>query len=192
VKGEIDEPRQSVRKRLKEIEFVFFAVGSLDSLLDPLWPSQDKGTFPMLHQMVWLLDVGHRYSRKLGFISQNSAKFLGDLPVFAVAIIMLPTLVLAMLVHYFRSKLTRGPVSSSPGSFLSRLADFLCSKKTKREIADPIISDMQFEYYEALFAHRKAKAGWIRVRGCCAFFHALGLHRILKGVAGLFQQARPR
>jgi hypothetical protein len=72
------------------------------------------------------------------------------------------------------------------------LADFLCSKKTKREIADPIISDMQFEYYEALFGHRKVKAAWIRMRGCCAFLHALGLHRILKGFAGLFQQARPR
>jgi hypothetical protein len=185
VKGEIDEPKGSGRKR----GLVFEAVISLDSLMQPLFGDE---RFPMFRGMLSVLEVGHRRSRKLNFISVKSARIVGDLPFFACAIILLPSLVLAMLVQYFQPTLTRGYVSSAPGSFLSRLADFLCSRKTKREIADPIIADMQFEYYEALSAHRKAKAAWIRVRGCFAFFHALGLHRILKGVAGLFQQARPR
>jgi hypothetical protein len=126
-------------------------------------------------------------SRRWGLTSGRSVTWL------VLGMVLLPLLIIHLLYRRLqRESLRRSRVSGAPGSFLCRLADFLCSNKTKREIADPIISDMQFEYYEALFAHRRAKAAWIRVRGCWAFFHALGLHRILKGFAGLFQQARPR
>ena len=179
-----------LNKRARRINFLFQAAASVDSLMEP-WV-RDKRALPVVHLMVCLLNIGHRCSRKLGSNSQESRRFIGDLPAFALAILLLPTVVFAWSANYFRLKFMRAHISSSPGSFLCKLADFLCSRKTKREIADPIIADMQFEYYEALFANRRAKAAWIRVRGCCAFFQALGLHRVLKGVAGLFQQARPR
>lgn len=73
-----------------------------------------------------------------------------------------------------------------PGSTLLSVADFLCSKKTIEEIAKPLIADMQFEYYEALFAGRKLKAVWIRIRYTASFFMAIGLYRLLKFVATIF------
>jgi hypothetical protein len=144
---------------------------------------------PLFDVLDWLYVAARRGSTRLGFTSKVVQLFL--LALFMAPLIWLvgPFLLGKRLIQVLPR---RTHVSSAPGSFLQFLADFLCSSKTKQDIADPIIADMQFEYYDALFAHRKAKAGWIRVRGCCAFFHALGLHRILKGVAGLFQQARPR
>jgi hypothetical protein len=144
----------------------------------------------MIHEAAYL--IGESCSKRLGFTSKRSITIVRTSASFILGLIMLPLLILNTLYRRSGLILRKSRVSGTPGSFLCRLADFLCSKKTKQEIADPIISDMQFEYYDALFAHRKAKAAWIRVRGCCAFFHALGLHRILKGIAGLFQQARPR
>jgi hypothetical protein len=86
----------------------------------------------------------------------------------------------------------RSRISRPPGLFLNSIANFFCSNKVQREIANPLIADMQFEYNQALLEKRRTKAAWIRVRGCWLFFYTLGFYRVLKAVAGMFQQARPR
>jgi hypothetical protein len=83
-------------------------------------------------------------------------------------------------------------ISRPPGSNLLWIADFFCSKKTKQQITDEVISTMQYEYYEALNEKRKVKAAWIHVRGCWSFFNSLTLHRILKTLLDLWRHAGPR
>jgi hypothetical protein len=88
----------------------------------------------------------------------------------------------------------RPTVSKPPGLIMSWIADFFCSSKTRLNIAEPIIADMRFEYYEALQANRRAKAVWVRIRGCLSFLYALGAHRLVKAIGGLFfhpRQPRP-
>ena len=83
-------------------------------------------------------------------------------------------------------------ISRPPGSLLAAFADFFCSRKTQNEITSQVIADMQFEYNEALFSGKKRKAAWIHVRGCCSFFMALGVYRVLRLVAGLFFRSTTR
>lgn len=71
-------------------------------------------------------------------------------------------------------------VTRPPGSLLGFLADFFCSPKTMENLVEPILSDMQLEYFGALAAGRNLKAAWIRVRGGWSFFKALGLYNIEK------------
>ncbi len=47
-------------------------------------------------------------------------------------------------------------------------------------VITPIISDLQVEYCEALAAHRKIKAVWVRLRAYWSLFKALGLYSIVK------------
>ena len=51
-----------------------------------------------------------------------------------------------------------------PGSSLNTIAEFLFAPKTMERVITPIISDLQAEYCETLAAHRKIKAGWVRLR----------------------------
>lgn len=74
-------------------------------------------------------------------------------------------------------------ISSPPGTTLSLIADFFSSKKTRKLILTPIIADMQEEYFDALMADRIWKARWVRIRGCCAFWQALGISGFLKTVS---------
>jgi hypothetical protein len=71
-------------------------------------------------------------------------------------------------------------ISRPPGAFLSSIAEFAFSKKTVELVVTPIISDLQVEYCEALFAGRKIKAGWVRLRGYWGLFKALGLYSIVR------------
>lgn len=81
-----------------------------------------------------------------------------------------------LLIQFARERLfSRKPVSGPPGALLNGLAEFLGSSKTYRECLQPAIADMQHEYFEALAAGRTMKAGWIRFRGCCAFWNTWGL-----------------
>jgi hypothetical protein len=75
-----------------------------------------------------------------------------------------------------------------PGSLLSRAAEFLFSRKTLTRIVNPIISDLQAEYFEALGAKRPAKAVWVRLRGYWGLFKAVGLHSILKMVVEIWRE----
>jgi hypothetical protein len=63
-----------------------------------------------------------------------------------------------------------------PGSKLLTIAEFFYSKKTYTLHFEPIVADMQREYFEALYEKRVWKARWIHIRGCWGFISAMGLN----------------
>ena len=65
---------------------------------------------------------------------------------------------------------------------LRSVSEFVFSKKTLEHVVDPIIADMQAEYFEALEAKRRYKARWVLIRGHWSFFKTVGLHSIVKAV----------
>ena len=75
-----------------------------------------------------------------------------------------------------------------PGAFLSSIAEFLYSPKTRQHVIMPIISDLQMEYCEALAAGRPYKAAWVRVRGYWSFFKAIGLYTIMKTLVEMWRK----
>ena len=68
--------------------------------------------------------------------------------------------------------------SNSPGSGvkLDRLARFFFTTKSYERVYQPIISDMQLEYNEALSENRLWHARWIWVRGHLCFWFAVMAH----------------
>ena len=56
---------------------------------------------------------------------------------------------------------------------LFKISYFLFSSKTQKEIFEPILSDWQEEYFEALFKKEIWKARWINVRYTYAFLAAM-------------------
>ena len=90
-------------------------------------------------------------------------------------------------LHKFVSGNNRQSLSGPPGASLNALADFFCSPKTMERIVRPIISDMQFEYFKALAEKRKAKAIWIRIRGCWGFWKALGIYTVVKNLVEIWK-----
>jgi hypothetical protein len=81
-------------------------------------------------------------------------------------------------------------ISLPPGSRLRSIADFFYAPKTMERIVDPILSDLQLEYFNALAENRKAKADWVRVRAAWALFKALGLYAGAKHIAEIWKIAR--
>lgn len=64
-------------------------------------------------------------------------------------------------------------ISYSFFSLFSKLSGFLFSAKNNQEVFNPIISDWQEEYFNALFKKEKWKAHWINVRYSYAFVAAM-------------------
>lgn len=64
-------------------------------------------------------------------------------------------------------------IESLPHSFLLKLANFFFSSKNVKEIFEPIISDWQEEYFEALFKKEIWKARWISIRYYYVFLVAM-------------------
>ena len=81
-------------------------------------------------------------------------------------------------------------ISKPPGALLMLVADFFCSTRTLERVVCPIISDMRFEYWEALDAGRRGKAAWICLRGYWSFFKALGLYSIARAAFEVWQKLR--
>ena len=81
------------------------------------------------------------------------------------------------LVELASRRKIRRPVGSS----LRGVAEFVFSKKSYEQIYDPLISDLRFEYCEALAANRRGKAGWVRVRGYGSFLAAVLTHVATSG-----------
>lgn len=81
-------------------------------------------------------------------------------------------------------------ISKPPGALLMLVADFFCSTRTFERVVRPIVSDMRFEYWEALDAGRRGKAAWICLRGYWSFFKALGLYSIARAVFEIWQKLR--
>ena len=76
------------------------------------------------------------------------------------------------LVRLTSRRKVRWPVGSS----LRGVAEFVFSRKSCEQIFDPLISDLRFEYCEALAANRRGKARWVRVRGYASFLAAVLAH----------------
>jgi hypothetical protein len=65
-------------------------------------------------------------------------------------------------------------VQQSPGWTLHRLASWVFSKRTVALVVEPVLSDLQLEFHEALSAGRPYKARWVQVRGYAVFWTHLG------------------
>jgi len=82
---------------------------------------------------------------------------------------------------------SRRRVGRPIGSSLRGFAEFVFSKKSYEEIYEPLISDLRFEYCEALAANRRGKARWVRVRGYGSFLEAVLVHFGASGVRLVFR-----
>ena len=76
---------------------------------------------------------------------------------------------------------SRQKIRRPVGSLLRGVAEFVCSKKSYEQIYDPLISDLRFEYCEALAANRRGKARWVRARGYGSFLAAVLAHVAVSG-----------
>ena len=76
---------------------------------------------------------------------------------------------------------SRRKVRPPVGSSLRGFAEFVFSKQSYEQIYDPLISDLRFEYCEALTANRRGKARWVRVRGYGSFLAAVLAHVAASG-----------
>jgi hypothetical protein len=64
----------------------------------------------------------------------------------------------------------RSALHTPPGSTLNRMAEWIYSRKTFEEVLQPVLSDLQIEYFDALHAGRCWKARWVRIRGYWTFW----------------------
>ena len=71
---------------------------------------------------------------------------------------------------------SRRKVRRPVGSSLRGVAEFVFSKKSYEQIYDPLVSDLRFEYFEALASNRRWKARWVRARGYGSFLTAALAH----------------
>jgi hypothetical protein len=66
-------------------------------------------------------------------------------------------------------------IHRSPGFGLRRFARWFFAPKTVSAILEPVLSDMQVEFIEALAAKRPAKARWVQIRGYWTFWQHVAL-----------------
>jgi len=85
---------------------------------------------------------------------------------------------------------SRRKVGRPVGSSLRGFAEFVFSTKSYEEIYEPLISDLRFEYCEALAANRRGKARWVRVRGYGSFLETVLAHFGASGVRLVFRAWR--
>lgn len=72
----------------------------------------------------------------------------------------------------FKKEGYKSKIVSPPGFGLLRFSEAVFSRKTFEEVFQPVISDMQTEYYDALEKGSLRKAKWILVRGNVSFWNA--------------------
>lgn len=76
-------------------------------------------------------------------------------------------------------------IAKPPGSTLSKILKFLYTKKTYDIVFDPIVADLQTEYFECLDNKEYWKARWTRVIYLMYFVKAGGLHSLLSLVKNI-------
>ena len=64
-------------------------------------------------------------------------------------------------------------IYSSPSNKLLIISSFFYSPKNQKEVFEPIVTDLQEEYFEAVFKKEIWKARWINVRYTYAFLAAM-------------------
>lgn len=80
-------------------------------------------------------------------------------------------------------------LSALPGAGCWRFAQTVCSKRSCQRVFEPIISDMQREYIEALAEGAKWRSRFVLLRGYSQFAGAL-MSRPVVGLIELFEAVR--
>lgn len=80
---------------------------------------------------------------------------------------------------------------TAPGSFVLRVADFLCPKKVYERVFLQYILDMREEYFEALAAEREEKARWVLIRGYLALAATMALQLFASVFAKIIKTVWP-
>lgn len=75
-----------------------------------------------------------------------------------------------------------------PGTGLLAITDFFFSKKTQEKVFEPVVAEIQDEYFAALDKKRFQKALWIRVRLIWSFWVAVLTETDISQVAKLIQK----
>jgi hypothetical protein len=79
-------------------------------------------------------------------------------------------------------------ITRAPGTYVLNISEFLFSPKTLTMVVNPIIADMQAEYFAALAAGRGYKAIWICARGYWSLVKAIGLFSLVRTVAAVWRK----
>lgn len=80
-----------------------------------------------------------------------------------------------MRAHFNRLTIRESSrLSIPPGSTLNGFARWLFSPRTYDHVLQPVLADLQAEYFEALREGRPYKAKWVRARGYCRFWSHVG------------------
>jgi hypothetical protein len=87
-----------------------------------------------------------------------------------------------------RSGNKRTRIRRAPGAYVLNISEFLFSPKTLTMVVNPIIADMQAEYFAALAAGRRYKAIWICARGYWSLVKAVGLFSLVRTVAEVWRK----
>jgi len=87
-----------------------------------------------------------------------------------------------------RPRTATAELSNVPGYRVQLIAKFLCKSATMREIVEPILADMQFEYFELCGRNTRYRVALARVRCYWSLLNALGLHRIMKLAAQILSR----
>ena len=74
----------------------------------------------------------------------------------------------------------RGTVSREPGARLDAFCRFVYSKKGYSLFIEPVISDMQAEWCEAMSKGEKTRAAWVRLRGYWTLAQHIGVYSIIR------------
>jgi hypothetical protein len=64
-------------------------------------------------------------------------------------------------------------IERPPGTFILHVANFLCTKKTRERVVEPLVSDFQMEIFEALHAGRIWKARWMHIHFIISFIMSI-------------------
>lgn len=71
-----------------------------------------------------------------------------------------------------------------PGDRLRAMASRVCSARTMERLIDPVLTDVQIEYQEAIARGRVWRSRWIRLAGCVALLEAVVLYGYERTVRG--------
>lgn len=86
------------------------------------------------------------------------------------------------------------PVTNSapPGTYLARIAERFCTRKTYERVFEPLLTDLQYEYFHALHEGGIWKARRIRILYTHEFFRAAGFNittKVIQRVLKMFRGA---
>jgi len=96
----------------------------------------------------------------------------------------------SLSVRYLHRGAGMGKVRLPPGTYLGRIAEFFCRRKTYRQVFEPLLAEFQHEYLEALLEDRLFHAKWLRVLYFVAFCNAAQMNLIGKLLKRLWSAFR--